>query len=449
MKDRKRSEPVPRFTVIIPSKNRAEYLRYTLRTCMMQNYERLEVVVSDDGSTENNREIVSEASQLDPRIRFVAHPHGGGMRENFEFALSQVKPGFVIALGGDDGLLPDGIQGMWDVLQETGTELLAWPGPIYSYPQTRGADSQLVIYRQKGVRLIDSAVFLRRQAKKLRYSSDVESPMFYVKGVASTKLVERVRDRSPDRRFYLCPTPDGFSGIVLAGEVSRFAFSGQPFSLFGLSPSSQGLAYLSNSPHAKQTSESFIRNASSRAMHRELAGQPYSPLIALMTADYLLTAQDLPGWPGQVPRIDYKKLLIRGLSELNHGLYGDDRICRELGILVAIAEAHGLGEFFRRRVAVLKRRRKHGPFEGTGMNRNAVFLNGRAYGLQNIFDAAHATRYLYQAYLDLNPAVIWRAFLRSLRYRLRSRAVGSPFPPEASWRVSSPDMADAGDSGPE
>ena len=288
-----KKDPLPNFTVIIPSKNRANYLYHTLRTCMLQDYESLEVLVSDDGSADNTREVVEEASRHDSRIRYISPGAGVGMRDNFEFALRQVKPGFVIALGGDDGLLPDGITGMYEVLRDTGMDLLAWPSPIYSYPNVRGSKGHLDIYHCRKSKLIDSHQFLCRQATKLHYLSDIESPMFYVKGVASTTLIDRVRNRSIDGRFYSCPTPDGYSGIVLAGEVSRYAFSGKPFSIYGLSPDSQGVAYMSNDEQRKKTSEIFFQNTSLKSMHRELASQPYSPLITLMTVDYLLTAKDL------------------------------------------------------------------------------------------------------------------------------------------------------------
>jgi glycosyltransferase involved in cell wall biosynthesis len=197
----------PRFTVIIPTKNRTEYLAHTLRTCMIQNYEPFEVIVSDDGSTDNTREVVAEASRKDARIRYTTPQDAMGMRENFEHALRETKPGYVIALGGDDGLLPNGIKGMCEALQSTGTELLAWPAPIYTYPGVRGSAGQLIISRRKESKIVNSRDFLQRQSQNLHYLSDVESPMFYVKGVVSTVLVDRVRQRTPDGRFYSCPTP--------------------------------------------------------------------------------------------------------------------------------------------------------------------------------------------------------------------------------------------------
>jgi hypothetical protein len=423
----------PRFTVIIPTKDRAEYLAHTLRTCMMQDYEPFEVIVSDDGSSDNTREVVAEATRLDPRIRYTSPDRGQGMRENFEHALREVKPGYVIALGGDDGLLPYGVVGMRDLLQSSGTELAAWPAPVFTYAGARGSTGQLVVHRHRGTRIVESRTFLERQARNLHYLSDVESPMFYVKGVASTTLVDRVRQRSPDGRFYSCPTPDGYSGIVLAGEVARFSFSSRPFSIFGLSPTSQGLAYLDNKEKAKASSEAFYRDVAARPMHQQLASQPYSPLITVMTADYLLTVQDLPGWGGGRFPIDFKQLLVKSVRELGHGLYGEDRICRELGILNRIAEFHGLGSFFQDQVRRSIRARSRQPFEGTGINATSLLLDASSYQVHNVLDAAYAAQAIYNVYADAAPAAAFSVLARSLRYGLAARRRGGPFPPPESW----------------
>jgi glycosyltransferase involved in cell wall biosynthesis len=400
---------------------------------MIQNYEPLEIIVSDDGSTDNTREVVENAAKHDHRIRYILLESGAGMLDNFEHALKQAKPGFVIVLGGDDGLLPGGIVGMRDALRDTRMDMLAWPAPIYTYPNARGSKGQLSIYHQKGSKIVDSYTFLCRQSEHLHYLSDMESPMFYVKGVASTAIIEKVRSRTQDGRFYSCPTPDGYSGIVLAGEVPRYAFSSKPFSIYGLSPTSQGLGYLSNSEKAKAASETFFKNVTSRPMHNELASQPYSPLITLMTADYLLTAKDLPGWPGRFKPIDYRKVLIKGINELRHGLYGEERICRELGILNNIAEKYGLGDFFRKKVRHTKRCPKKDPFEGYGINETAFFLDADDYKINDIFDAAYAAKDIYQVYSDLNASFLVKMAANSLKYRLQSMGKGKTFPDQSEW----------------
>ena len=433
MKNKNKLGKDTRFTVIIPGKNRAKYLANTLRTCSMQNYDPLEVIVSDDGSTDSTRDVVEDAIRRDSRIRCIFHDTSIGMRDNFEFALSEVKPGFVIALGSDDGLLPDGITGMSELLQETGMELLAWPAPLYVYPGVHDDHGQLIIYNMKGNRIIESQKFLERQAKNLHYLSDFESPMFYVKGVASTQLIDRVRSRSADRRFYTCATPDGYSGIVLAGEVERYAFSGRPFSLYGLSPSSQGLAYLSNDAEAKKNSEAFYHKAADIPMHRELSSLPYSPLITLMTVDYLLRSRDLEGWPGKFPDIDYRKVIKQSIAELSHGLYGRERIGRELAILKKIASQHGLEGYFRDLIRYSRRKPFKAPFVGSGMSPEAFFLDAKTFSINDIYDAAYAVKNYYQLYLNTGLVAFSRALVRSIKYRLASFGIGEPFPSENEW----------------
>lgn len=418
----------PRFTVVIPTKNRAEYLKQTLRTCSAQDYDNLVVVVSDDGSTDHTVDVVLDATRQDPRIRYMKNGMNPGMRDNFEFALNQAEPGFVMALGGDDGLMPGGVTGMRDILRDTGLELLSWASPLFTYPGVRGPDGQLMLYHPKKDRIVESRDFLARQVSHLNYLGDIESPMSYVKGIASTRLVKQVQSRGKEGRFYTCPTPDGYSGIVLAGEVERYAFSGTPFAIYGLSPTSQGLNYLANDEAAKEHSVSFFKSVDSVPMHRQLASQPYSPLITLMTVDYLLTAKELPGWGGVVPAIDFKKVVDTAIGELAHGLYGEDRLLREMAILRNIALHHGLGEHFDALVASTKRKKAKAPFMGSGINPRAIFLDATHYGVNNIFDAAYAARYLGRFYADLMPRNVVGIIKRSIEYFLTSSGNGSNFP---------------------
>lgn len=427
-----KTESKPLFTVIIPAKDRAEYLHHTLRTCSNQDYENLEIIVSDDGSSDNTEEVVLDAAQKDKRIRYVT-PGSVGMRDNFEYALDQVKPGYVIALGGDDGILPYGISQMWRTLEETGLDILTWSAPIFTYGASRSANGQLRLHRPGKSKIVRSSEYLARQANNLHYLSDPESPMFYIKGVVATKLVKQVRSRSKDGRFYVCPTPDGFSGIVLAGEVEKYAFSALPLTIAGASPTGQGQAYLSGGEEGKKLSESFYRAVSNVSMHRDLASQPYSPLISIMTADYLLTAKDLPGWPGHVPTIDYKELLLKGLKELANGLYAADRVSRELVILHNIAQYHGLDAFFRQKVKAMKRNRSRKPLVGNGITPSQVLLDCDMFQIHNVFDAAYVCYFVYQFLSKVNLNTVKDLIVNSLKYKMQQIQKGDRFPLESDW----------------
>jgi len=427
-----KTESRPLFTVIIPTKDRAEYLRHTLRTCSNQEYENLEIIVSDDGSSDNTEAVVLDAARKDSRITYIT-PGSVGMRDNFEFALDHVKPGYLIALGGDDGILPYGISRMWRALEETGKDILTWGTPIFTYPAARSAKGQLRFHRPGKSKILRSSEYLERQVKNLNYVHDFESPMFYIKGVVATRLIEQVRSRTKDGRFYVCPTPDGFSGVVLAGEVEQYAFSGMPLTIAGASPTSQGMAYLSDGNEGKKLSDSFCRAVSDVPMHRQLASQPYSPLISLMTADYLLTAQDLPGWSGHVPPIDYENLLMKGLTELANGLYAEERINRELTILDKIAQHHGLEAFFRGKVKQMRRYRSRKPFAGNGITPRHLFLDCEMFQVHNIFDAAYVSYFVCQLLSKVNFYTVKELIADSLKYRMQQLRRGNCFPPESEW----------------
>ena len=338
------NETYPLFTVIIPQKNRAEYLIHTLRTCMIQEYPNFEVIVSDDGSTDDSVEVVQEISKKDPRIRLCKHDSHLGMRDNFEYALSQVRPGYVMALGGDDGLVPGCIQRMYEILKETGKELLTWVPAGYRYPENDNEDGLFYVYRKHcPTEIINSEKFLTDISKSFYYLIQ-GCPMFYVQGVASTKLVDRVKSRTPDHSFYYCPTPDGYSGVVLAGEVDQYAFSHEPLSIVGTTKKSQGKNYRRSDAESRKEAEEFFNDNIRRTMHKELASQPYSPLITLMTADYLLTARDLPGWPGKFPDLSFENLIVKTFELIAASNFDEEVLVRELRILKEIAKQHNLLE---------------------------------------------------------------------------------------------------------
>ena len=218
----------PLFTVIIPEKNRAEYLVHTLKTCMIQEYPNFEVIVSDDCSEDNSVEVARKAAEKDPRIKVFAHEHHLGMRDNFEFALNQVRSGYVMALGGDDGLVPGCIQRMYEILKETGRELLTWTPAGFSYPSPLNGESIFYVRRKHApLEIRKSKDFLAQLTKTFDYQV-MGCPMFYIYGVASTRLVDIVKSRTKDHSFYYCPTPDGFSGVVLAGEVEDYVMCYEP-----------------------------------------------------------------------------------------------------------------------------------------------------------------------------------------------------------------------------
>jgi len=411
----------PLFTVIIPQKDRAEYLLHTLRTCMLQDYPNFEIIVSDDCSNDNSVEIVRELMNMDSRIKLFAHDCHLGMRNNFEFALNQVKPGYVMALGGDDGLAPGSILRMYEILSTTNRELLTWAPAGFTYSDYVGGKNLFYVKRKKnsGVKFIKSETFLNQLSKTFIYQID-ECPMLFMKSVVSTELIDRVKSRTKDNSFYYCATPDGFSGVVLAGEVDDYAFTYEPLSIVGSTVKSQGRNYQRADKEARAVAHQFFKDNINRKMHVELASQEYSPLATLMAADYLLTARDLQGWPGKFEKLSFETLLYASFRLIENSSFEKDVLTRELYILKEIAKKHDLLELFNKLVNRTKRKVFISEDVYGFLITNSIRFEGTELGINNIFDASLATNFVYNFYNKISIQQLFLFIRNTFRIIIRN-----------------------------
>ena len=62
-----------KFTILIPTRERADTLEYTIRTCLNQTYGNLEIIVSDNFSQDNTQHIVKQFN--DNRLKYINRPN--------------------------------------------------------------------------------------------------------------------------------------------------------------------------------------------------------------------------------------------------------------------------------------------------------------------------------------------------------------------------------------
>tara|TARA_Y100000034_G_C6899591_1_gene415565 strand:+ start:2428 stop:3366 length:939 start_codon:yes stop_codon:yes gene_type:complete len=66
----------PKISVIIPARNEEEMIGNVLKTLQNQSYKNFEIVVSNDGSTDNTKKIVEKIIKEDKRIRILNRVEG-------------------------------------------------------------------------------------------------------------------------------------------------------------------------------------------------------------------------------------------------------------------------------------------------------------------------------------------------------------------------------------
>lgn len=95
----------PLFTIGIPTYNRAEFLKESLQAALSQSYENIQVVVSDNASTDHTEEVVR--SFKDPRIKYSRNDENIGPFPNFARAVDLADGHFFSWLQDDDLIFAD------------------------------------------------------------------------------------------------------------------------------------------------------------------------------------------------------------------------------------------------------------------------------------------------------------------------------------------------------
>ncbi len=105
------------MSVIVPAYNAARYIRRALDSALGQDYEHLEVVVVDDGSTDATPEVVRGV--VDPRVVYLRQDNGGqGNARNR--GIRNARGDLITFLDADDYYLPDKVARQVEFLAREG-----------------------------------------------------------------------------------------------------------------------------------------------------------------------------------------------------------------------------------------------------------------------------------------------------------------------------------------
>ena len=95
----------PKVSIIIPTYNRAHYLEQAIKSVLMQDYSNLEVIVSDNASTDNTQDVIRRFL-YDKRLTYIRNPKNLGSILNWRNALYDYSSGeWVLILSDDDYLI--------------------------------------------------------------------------------------------------------------------------------------------------------------------------------------------------------------------------------------------------------------------------------------------------------------------------------------------------------
>lgn len=99
-------EDSPLVTVGLPVRDARDRVRAVVESVLAQDYPNLELVISDNASTDGTEQVCRELARADPRVRYHRQPENVGLLNNFLTAMRLARGELFRWIGDDDRLEP-------------------------------------------------------------------------------------------------------------------------------------------------------------------------------------------------------------------------------------------------------------------------------------------------------------------------------------------------------
>jgi glycosyltransferase involved in cell wall biosynthesis len=161
-------QEMPLVSVIIPSYNHAHFVGEAIKSVLEQDYQHYEIILVDDGSTDNTREVVA---QFGFKVRYIYQPNQG-LSAARNTAIKNARGEIIALLDADDVWLPEFLEKTVTLISNYPQAAMVYSGYIYIDSQGNevGIPHQKVIspdmahqtFMTNGNWLVPSAVIFRK-----------------------------------------------------------------------------------------------------------------------------------------------------------------------------------------------------------------------------------------------------------------------------------------------
>jgi glycosyltransferase involved in cell wall biosynthesis len=233
----------PKFSIVVPTRQRPDTLLATLATLVWQKGDDFEIVIADNCGDEDVAKVIAAVQQRNRRVRHIRSDRVVPMAQNWERGLAACSGEYVSVLGDDDGFLPSTLETVRRLIAATDARVLCWRMHTYWWPDTIAFWQRNKLYAELGAK--DVCWLDSRSALIATYRNPVEFfdlPMMY-NGFVHREVINAVIDRFG---AYFVPAdmaPDITSGIMNLTHTSRYLFSLRPLALRGNSRRSTGTSH--------------------------------------------------------------------------------------------------------------------------------------------------------------------------------------------------------------
>ena len=118
----------PTVSVIIPTYNRAHLIGRAIQSVLNQTYKDFELIIVDDGSTDNTEDIIKEFQKKDERIKYIKHEKNRGGSAARNTGIKNARGEYIAFQDSDDEWLPEKLKKQMEVFKNTSSKV----GVVYT-----------------------------------------------------------------------------------------------------------------------------------------------------------------------------------------------------------------------------------------------------------------------------------------------------------------------------
>jgi hypothetical protein len=283
----------PKLTVIIPTRERCDVLIKSLQTVTAQDYHNLQIIVSDNFSSDDTEEVVR--SFADTRVSYLNTGRRLSMSHNWEFALSHVADGWVTIIGDDDGLLPNSMTRVAQLIRSADVQAIRSHVCWYRWPSMTGKSfGRLGVPLGAGEEIRDSAEWLGKLLNgNVTY---LDMPMLYNGGYVAMSALRAMK--SATGSFYRSCIPDVYSAVAIASVTERYLYVHEPLAINGASRHSTGSSQFAVNDPTKPSPIATFQSEGNIPFHEDVPlcedGTLPTSIQALVYESYLQSAMLRP-----------------------------------------------------------------------------------------------------------------------------------------------------------
>ncbi len=245
---------MPKFSVLLPTRNRLELLQYAVQSVLRQQYDDWEIIISDNFSDEDIAGYVHSLN--DDRIRYYRTESFVPVTDNWNNSLRYATGDYIIMLGDDDCLMSDFFKTMNDLIKNfdspdliyTDAYLFGYPGVLPDFPSGYLRYPYGNYFRSGPPTLLDRDSSLEIVKKSLSLRICIHYNMQL--SVISKKFIATL---STEGTFFQSLFPDFYATVAAFFKAERILIYPQPTVVIGISSKSYGFFHFNNTQEGGQS----------------------------------------------------------------------------------------------------------------------------------------------------------------------------------------------------